>query len=104
MNKQTTDITTELTPPPIVGDSPLPLVLTAEEAAAIFKKSARAWRNWDATGKTPRPIRIGRSTYWQPEELQAWIAAGCPNREIWEQQKRDQKTSDSLEKSRKSSR
>ena len=41
-------------------ESPTPLVLTAAEAAAIFHKSARTWRNWDSTGKIPRPIRIGR--------------------------------------------
>ena len=63
------------------------LILTAAEAAAIFRKSARSWRNWDATGKNPRPIRIGRSTFWRPEELKAWLAAGCPDRETWEHQK-----------------
>jgi predicted DNA-binding transcriptional regulator AlpA len=77
------------------------LVLTAAEAAAIFHKSARSWHNWDATGKIPRPIRIGRSTYWRPEELQAWIAAGCPDRESWELQKRDHEASDCPVKSTK---
>jgi predicted DNA-binding transcriptional regulator AlpA len=89
MNKQITDGTAALTYPPIVGNvPPKPLILTAAEAAAIFKKSARTWRTWDATGKIPRSIRIGRSTYWRPEELYAWVAAGCPNREVWEMQTR----------------
>jgi predicted DNA-binding transcriptional regulator AlpA len=38
----------------------------------------------DATGKIPRAIRLGRSTFWRPEELKAWVAAGCPDRVLWE--------------------
>jgi prophage regulatory protein len=60
------------------------LVLTAAEAAAMFQKSVRTWRTWDAAGKIPKPIRVGRAMYWRPEELKAWVAAGCPNRETWE--------------------
>jgi hypothetical protein len=60
------------------------LVLTAADAAAMFQKSVRAWRTWDATGKIPKPLRIGHATYWRPEELKAWVAAGCPDRETWE--------------------
>jgi prophage regulatory protein len=59
---------------------------TAVDAAAMFHKSPRTWRTWDSTGRIPRPIRIGRTTYWRPEELQAWVAAGCPDRETWETQ------------------
>ncbi len=39
---------------------------------------------WDAGGRIPRPVRVGRSTLWRVEELHAWIAAGCPTREHWE--------------------
>jgi len=39
---------------------------------------------WDAAGKVPMPVRIGRSTFWRPSELHAWIAAGCPNRVTWQ--------------------
>jgi predicted DNA-binding transcriptional regulator AlpA len=60
------------------------LVLTADQAAAMFQKSVRTWRTWDSAGRIPRPIYIGRATYWHPEELQAWVAAGCPDRETWE--------------------
>ena len=60
------------------------LVLTAAEAAAMFQKSLRTWRTWDAAGQIPKPLRIGHATYWRPEELKAWVAAGCPDRETWE--------------------
>ena len=59
------------------------LLLTATEAARRCSCSVRTWRAWDRAGKTPPPIRIGRSLYWRPEELVAWVEAGCPNRKTW---------------------
>jgi prophage regulatory protein len=61
-----------------------PLLLRTAEAAALCKVSTRTWRGWDAAGKIPKPIRIGRSTLWRSEELHAWAAAGCPRRQQWE--------------------
>jgi predicted DNA-binding transcriptional regulator AlpA len=67
----------------IADGGPAPLLLRADQAAALCNTSARTWRTWDAAGKIPRAIRIGRSTYWRPEELKAWVAAGCPDRRVW---------------------
>ena len=64
--------------------SPLPLLLTARQAATLCGKSLRTWRSWDAAGRIPQPVRIGRSTLWRAEELRAWVAAGCPRRKHWE--------------------
>lgn len=61
-----------------------PLLLTASEAAAMFKASERTWRTWDTMGRIPKPIRIGRKVFWRPEDLKAWVAAGCPDRASWE--------------------
>lgn len=61
-----------------------PLLISAREAAGYCGKSIRTWRSWDAAGRVPRPIRIGRSVLWRAEELKAWIAAGCPRRSDWE--------------------
>jgi predicted DNA-binding transcriptional regulator AlpA len=66
------------------SESPPPLLLTANQVAAMFGKSVRAWRAWDAEGVVPRPIRISRSTYWRHDEILAWIDAGCPRRQQWE--------------------
>ena len=63
--------------------TPHPL-LTASEAAALCRVACRTWRTWHSTGKIPQPIRIGRKIFWRPEELRAWIATGCPDREMWE--------------------
>lgn len=61
-----------------------PLLVTAKTAAMMCGKSLRTWRTWDAAGWIPRPIRIGRSTLWRVNELQAWVAAACPRRAEWE--------------------
>ena len=60
------------------------LLLTARHASAICGKSLRTWRSWDAAGRIPRPVRIGRSTFWRTDELREWVAVGCPRREEWE--------------------
>jgi predicted DNA-binding transcriptional regulator AlpA len=60
------------------------LLLTAAESAALCNVSLRTWWAWDATGKIPRAIRIGHKVFWRPEELREWVAAGCPERAVWE--------------------
>jgi len=61
-----------------------PQLISAREAAGLCGRSERSWRTWDAVGLIPQPVRIGRSTMWRRDELQAWIKAGCPRREEWE--------------------
>ena len=73
---------TESSPPP----APAALLLTGRQAAALCGRSLRTWRAWDAAGRVPRAIRIGHSAFWRPEELRAWVAAGCPDRATWEAQ------------------
>jgi predicted DNA-binding transcriptional regulator AlpA len=60
------------------------LLLTAADSAAMCNVSLRTWWAWDATGKIPRAIRIGHKVFWRPEELKEWVAAGCPERAVWE--------------------
>ena len=68
----------------IAGALNTPLLLRAFQAAALCNTSLRTWRTWDMSGKIPQPIRVGRKIFWRPEELKAWIAAGCPDRLTWE--------------------
>ena len=82
-------IETQLTEEPRVpcpgNDAPpQPLLLRAPAAAATCSVSPRTWQSWDAAGRIPQPIRIGRSTFWRVDELRAWVAAGCPRRKEWE--------------------
>ncbi|RIK77255.1 MAG: DNA-binding protein [Planctomycetota bacterium] len=60
-----------------------PLV-TAEQAAAMCAVSLRTWRTWHSYGRVPRPVRIGRTLRWRRDELNAWIAAGCPKQREWD--------------------
>jgi predicted DNA-binding transcriptional regulator AlpA len=60
-----------------------PLLVDATTAAALCGKHLRTWRAWQAAGRIPRPIRIGRSLMWRFSELEAWVAAGCPPRKHW---------------------
>jgi len=66
------------------GDSAPPVLLTLAEAASLCRTSPRTWRSWDAAGRVPRAIRIGRTKLWRAAELTAWIAAGCPRRAHWQ--------------------
>jgi len=77
-------------PGPSAADAPVatpavtaPLLLTAAEAAALCHASERTWRAWDAGGHIPEPVHVGRSVFWRPKELVAWVDAGCPDRHTW---------------------
>ena len=59
-------------------------LLTDRESAARVGKSKSGWRKDYLAGRTPLPVRLGRSVRWDAEELDAWISAGCPCRERWE--------------------
>ena len=61
-----------------------PVLITARQAAMLCGRGLRTWRTWNAAGRIPRPVRIGRAALWRTAELQAWIAAGCPPRAEWE--------------------
>ncbi len=57
--------------------APEPLLVDATQAAAMLHISAR--RLWTLTNCRAIPSRrCGRSLRYQPAELRAWIAAGCP--------------------------
>jgi excisionase family DNA binding protein len=60
------------------------LALCADEIARLLGVSLRHVHALNATGRLPRPFRLGRSVRWRLEELDAWIEAGAPNRERWD--------------------
>ena len=60
------------------------LLMDPEDLALELRISIRSiWRR-ASDGQIPRPIRIGRATRWRRDEIEAWIAAGCPDGEQWE--------------------
>ena len=64
------------------AETPL-LLLTATQAAQRCGCSERTWRTWHSAGHVPLPVRVGKSLFWRPKELAAWVDAGCPNRKAW---------------------
>ena len=60
-----------------------PLLLDAKAAAQLCSVSLRTWWSLNAAGKTPLPVRLGRRTLWQADELADWCRAGCPSRDRW---------------------
>jgi excisionase family DNA binding protein len=62
------------------GDSTL---TTIRELAGLLKVSERQVRRLDSAGKLPASIRVGSAKRWRSDELDAWIGAGCPDRDAW---------------------
>jgi len=61
-----------------------PVLLDARHVAALLSVSARQVWRLNATAMIPTPVRIGRSVRWRRDEIDAWVAAGCPPRDRWE--------------------
>jgi len=36
-------------------------------------------------GRMPKPVKLGSLVRWRRAELEAWIGAGCPPRDRWQQ-------------------
>lgn len=68
--------------PPTEGLAPLAAV-SARGLAAMMGVSLRHIRRLDCTGKLPKPVRLGRSVRWPVAEIEAWLAAGAPDRRTW---------------------
>ena len=77
----TTDTNTQRATKPT---HPSRLALTAEEIAGLLGISrAHLWR-LNSSGRLPRPIRLGRAVRWNRTTIEAWLAAGAPPRDRWE--------------------
>lgn len=64
---------------------PAPLTVDARGAAALLGISRSSFWKLHSAGKVPRPLRFGRATRWNREELELWLRAGAPSRERWEE-------------------
>lgn len=58
------------------------LLIDTANAAKLLKVSRRTIWKMEHFGEMPKAIRIGKAVRWSYEELQQWIAAGCPARPI----------------------
>gem|GEM_PF-1497729 len=64
-------------PPP----SPLPLLIDGREAARLLGVSERTLHTLAMDNIIPSH-KVGRLRRYNPSELQAWVAAGCPKPSI----------------------
>ena len=62
-----------------------PLVVDAKLLARLLTCGVRTVRTLDASGKLPKPIRVGGRVCWRVKEILAWIEAGAPDRDTWEE-------------------
>ena len=55
-----------------------PALISASELAALLQVSTRTLWRLRSAGKLIKPIKLGGSTRWRLDEVQAWILDGCP--------------------------
>jgi predicted DNA-binding transcriptional regulator AlpA len=53
-------------------------LISATELADLLQISTRTLWRLRSAGKLVEPIKLGGSTRWRLDEVQKWIAAGCP--------------------------
>ena len=58
--------------------SPPPILLPAQAVARQLSVSLRTLWRLRSAGRLPPPIRIGGTVRWRVTDIDAWIAAGCP--------------------------
>lgn len=65
--------------PPIVSPEASTLMLSAQMLAKRLAISVRTLWRLRSAGKIPPPIRLGGAVRWRTADIEAWVAAGCPN-------------------------
>jgi predicted DNA-binding transcriptional regulator AlpA len=60
------------------------LLLRDSEAAAVVGVSRAHFRRLVATGRAPRPLKLGNASRWRVEELRRWVELGCPRADVVE--------------------
>lgn len=64
--------------------APEPLTVDTGELAVELRCSRRHVEAMDRDGRLgPQGIRLGRRRVWLRSEVQAWLAAGAPDRVTW---------------------
>ena len=63
------------------------LAIPADAVARLLRISVRHLWGLNASGRVPRPVRLGRSVRWDRAELEKWLATGAPRRDEWERMK-----------------
>ena len=59
----------------------------------MFDVSERTWGRWKSTGRCPAWFVLGGMHLWRVSDLEAWAAAGFPNRQTFEAQRQSAEVS-----------
>ena len=62
---------------------PNSLLISDREAAFLCRCSRSHWHTLRAADKVPPSVKLGRAVRWRRAEIEAWIAAGCPDGPTW---------------------
>lgn len=54
------------------------LLVDAKGASALCSVSVSSWSRLHASGRVPRPVKLGGRVLWRVEELRRFVAANCP--------------------------
>jgi len=61
------------------------LLLSAEDSAEMLGIGRTLFYAMHSSGRLgPMPLKLGRRTLWNREELESWVRAKCPAREDWQ--------------------
>ena len=71
-----------------------PKLLNVSALAKRLSVSVRQAHRMNKDGLLPRPLRIGASVRWHPEEIDKWLKCGAPVRVEWEKQRATQTVND----------
>ena len=66
-------------------------LMTIGDLAQQLRVSLRQVRRLKSEHSLPEAILLGKSERWSSAEIGEWIAAKCPDRETWEQQRNDER-------------
>lgn len=65
-----------------VNDAVLCALLTVEDVAALLQVSPRTVWRMRSSCQIPKPIKVGGGVRWRRQDIESWIAQGCPNQAI----------------------
>ena len=62
-----------------MSESITPVLLTIEDLSRTLGCSTRHVRRLAASGRIPRPIKLGALLRWLKTDIDHWMVAGCPH-------------------------
>lgn len=70
------------------SNTPIPLAVDAKRLGQMLGLSRASVFAMHSAGKLPRPVRpTGRAPRWIVSDIEAWLHADCPPRDVWERLK-----------------